>query len=136
MTKAEQGPKKLMLIDDEKSFCDLISFALKKLGFEIICFYNPKEALLKIFEISPDLILLDIAMPKMNGLELLVHIKKDLGEKCPPILLLTNLRYTDDGKIINEDFARSIGGIGVIHKSENLDEIINKINKVFEQTNF
>lgn len=133
---AEQRPKKLMLIDDEKSFCEVISFALKKEGFEIICFYNAKEALLKIFENLPDLILLDISMPEMNGLELLVHLKKDLGEKCPPILILTNLKYTDSGEAINDDFAKSIGAVGVINKSEDLDELIKKIkNLLNESTN-
>lgn len=127
---ADQRPKKILLIDDEKSFCEVISFALKKAGFEIKCFTNPKEALLKIFEDIPDLILLDIAMPEMNGLELLVYLKKDLMNKCPPILLLTNIKYTDDGKQIDKEFGNSIGVIDVIHKSDNLDEIIEKIKKV------
>ncbi|MCS7184037.1 MAG: response regulator [Patescibacteria group bacterium] len=126
---AELRPKKILLIDDEKSFCEVISFALKKAGFEIICYYDPKEALLKIIEDLPDLILLDIAIPEMNGLELLIHLKKDLGRKCPPIIFLTNLKYTEDGKSIDKDFSQSIGAVDVIHKSDNLDEMIGKINK-------
>ncbi|GIW65563.1 MAG: hypothetical protein KatS3mg094_082 [Candidatus Parcubacteria bacterium] len=127
---AEQRPYRILLVDDEKSFCDLISFALKKEGFEIECFYDPKEALLKIIEIKPDLVLLDISMPEISGLEFLVHLKKDLGSKCPNIIIITNLKYTDDGQEINDEFVRSLGLKGIIYKSSGLEEIIKKIKEI------
>ncbi|GIW66964.1 MAG: hypothetical protein KatS3mg095_0862 [Candidatus Parcubacteria bacterium] len=127
---AENQAYKILLVDDEKSFCEVISFALEKSGFNIECFSDPKEALLKVIESKPDIILLDIAMPEMNGLEFLVHLKKDLGIKCPPVIILTNLKYTDDGQEINENFIKSIGAAGIIHKSSDLESIIQKINEV------
>jgi two-component system response regulator VicR len=135
---AQNRPKKILIIDDEKSFCEVISYTLQKSGFEINCYNDPKEALLNINDNLPDLILLDILMPEIDGLELLVNLKKDLGEKCPPIILLTNLQYTKDGRKIDEDFAFSIGANGIIYKSNNLDEVINKISNLFSdhQINF
>lgn len=131
----EKRVPKIVLIDDEKSFCDIIFFALKKAGFDVICFTNPKEALLKIVEIIPDLVLLDILMPGIDGYELITHLKKDLGPKCPPIFLLTNLRYTTDGRILDDKLAKSFGAAGVIQKSGNLDNLLEKINEVLHGFN-
>lgn len=126
------GVKKILIIDDEKSFCELLSFILKKEGFEVYYFNDPQEALLKVVENIPDLILLDIAMPKLDGFDLLVKLKKDLGTRCPPVIFLTNLQYTDDGTPITDEFSKSLGAIGVIHKTDNWGYIIQKLKESIE----
>lgn len=126
MPEEEKG-KTIVIIDDEKSFCELLSFALKKDGFEVMYYTDPKEALINIVGQKPDLILLDLAMPVMNGFDLLTHLKNDLKEKIPKIVILTNLRYTSSGIKIDNDYAISIGTAGVIHKTSDLNEIVEKI---------
>jgi DNA-binding response OmpR family regulator len=121
---------KAVIIDDEKSFCELLSFVLKKEGFEIKCYNDPQEALLNIVSDKPDLILLDLTMPILNGFSLLEHLKKDLKEIHPKILIVTNLKYTDSGIPIDENYAQSIGADGLIHKTGDLDEMIKKIKQV------
>lgn len=120
---------KILLIDDEKSFCDIFSFALKKEGFNIEYFTDPKEALLNIVSKKPDLILLDIAMPIINGFSILSQLKKDLKEKQPKIVFLTNLKYSADGSLIDETYAKSLGADGIIHKTEDMDKVIEKIKE-------
>jgi DNA-binding response OmpR family regulator len=121
---------KAVIIDDEKSFCELLSFVLKKEGFEIKCYNDPQEALLNIVSDKPDLIILDLSMPVLNGFSLLEHLKKDLKEIHPKILIVTNLKYTDSGIPIDENYAQSIGADGLIHKTGDLDEMIKKIKQV------
>lgn len=120
---------KILLIDDEKSFCDIFSFVLKREGFDIKYFTDPKEALLNIVSEKPDLILLDIAMPIINGFSILSQLKKDLKEKQPKIVFLTNLKYSTDGSLIDETYAKSLGADGIIHKTEDMDKVIEKIKE-------
>jgi DNA-binding response OmpR family regulator len=127
---ANEKTIKIVIIDDEKSFCELLSFVLKKEGFEIKCYNDPQEALLNIVSDKPDLIILDLAMPVLNGFSLLEHLKKDLQEINPKILIVTNLKYTDSGIPIDENYAKSLGVDGLIHKTGDLDEMVKKIKQV------
>jgi two-component system response regulator VicR len=127
---AEKKAIKIVIIDDEKSFCDLISFVLKKEGFDVQCYCDSQEALLNIISDKPDLIMLDLAMPVLNGFSLLENIKKDLQEIHPKILIVTNLKYTDSGIPLDENYAKSFGVDGLIHKTGDLDEMVKKIKQV------
>jgi DNA-binding response OmpR family regulator len=127
---ANEKTIKIVIIDDEKSFCELLSFVLKKEGFEIKCYNDPQEALLNIVSDKPDLIILDLAMPVLNGFSLLEHLKKDLQEINPKILIVTNLKYTDSGIPIDENYAQSLGVDGLIHKTGDLYEMVKKIKQV------
>ena len=127
---AEKTAIKIVIIDDEKSFCELLSFVLKKEDFDVKCYTDSKDALLNIISDKPDLILLDLAMPEMNGFSLLEHLKKDLKEIHPKILIVTNLKYTDSGMLIDDNYAKLIGAQGIIHKTGDLGEIVKKIKEV------
>ena len=127
---AEKTAIKIVIIDDEKFFCEFLSFVLKKEGFDVKCYTDSKEALLNIVSDKPDLILLDLAMPEMNGFSLLEYLKKDLKEIHPKILIVTNLKYTDSGMPIDDNYAKLIGAQGIIHKTGDLDEIVKKIKEV------
>ncbi len=129
----EEKGKKIVIIDDEKSFCEVLLFALKKAGFEVIYYTDPQEALIKIVEIKPDLILLDLVMPIINGFDVLTYLKNDFKEKTPPIIILTNLEYTPSGIKIDDSYAVSIGTSGVIRKTSDLNEIIEKIKNFLNQ---
>jgi DNA-binding response OmpR family regulator len=127
---ANEKAIKIIIIDDEKSFCELLSFVLKKEGFEVKYYIDPQEALLNIVSDKPNLIILDLAMPVLNGFSLLEHLKKDLQEIHPKILIVTNLKYTDSGIPIDENYTKSLGVDGLIHKTGDLDEMVKKIKQV------
>ncbi|PAF14344.1 DNA-binding response regulator, partial [Shouchella clausii] len=56
--------KKILVVDDEKPIADILQFNLKKEGYEVVCAYDGNDALEKVEEIKPDLILLDIMLPQ------------------------------------------------------------------------
>lgn len=78
--------KKILVIDDEKPIADIIEFNLKKEGFDVHCAYDGNDALLKVEEIQPDLILLDIMLPGRDGMEVCREVRKKYDT---PIIMLT-----------------------------------------------
>ncbi|WP_088042114.1 response regulator YycF [Bacillus sp. EAC] len=78
--------KKILIVDDEKPIADILKFNLEKEGFEIVCAYDGEEALQKIDEFLPDLVLLDIMLPIRDGLEVCREIRKNHEM---PIIMIT-----------------------------------------------
>jgi len=78
--------KKVLVVDDEKNIVDIVVFNLNKEGYETIFAYDGEEGLKKALEEDPDIILLDIMMPKMDGFEV---CKKVREKKDTPIIMLT-----------------------------------------------
>ena len=68
--------KKILIIDDEKPISDIIQFNLNKEGYETITAFDGREALKKFEEESPDLIILDLMLPELDGLEVAKEVRK------------------------------------------------------------
>jgi two-component system response regulator (stage 0 sporulation protein F) len=68
---------KLLVVDDEKGFCNYLKDFFSSRGYKVFTAYNAKDALSLVGQESPDLVLLDVKLPDMNGLEVLRLIKKD-----------------------------------------------------------
>lgn len=79
----------ILVVDDERDLLDLIEYNLKKEGFKVLKAENGEEGISKAKEHKPDLILLDIMMPKMDGLEAVESMRKDEDLKKTPIIFLT-----------------------------------------------
>jgi len=124
---AAENKKLIFLIDDDRNFCNLFTLLFEKEKINVKCFFELEDALKALENEIPNLILLDIAMPKINGFNGLIEIKKLLKDKTIPILFITNLDYTDNGQRVDEALARSFGADGLIHKTESLEEILKKI---------
>lgn len=78
--------KKILVVDDEKPIADILQFNLKKEGYQVVCAYNGDEALKKVEEDQPDLMLLDIMLPNKDGMEVCREIRKKYDF---PIIMLT-----------------------------------------------
>jgi two-component system, OmpR family, response regulator VicR len=78
--------KRILVVDDEKPIADILQFNLKKEGYEVICAYDGAEALQKVEEVTPDLILLDIMLPQKDGMEVCREVRKKYDM---PIIMLT-----------------------------------------------
>ncbi len=81
--------KKIVLAEDEPQIARLIEFKLKKEGYKVIWKENGEEALEAIKADKPDLILLDVMMPVMDGYEVLRRVKEDENLKSIPVVMLT-----------------------------------------------
>lgn len=118
--------KKILIAEDDKFLASAYKLKLTKAGFEVQVVSHGGEALelLKIF--TPNIILLDLVMPIMDGFTTLEEIKKDEKYKSIPILVASNLGQKED-----IDRAIKSGANDFVVKSDiSLDELINKINKM------
>ena len=90
-TEVETEKKvRVLVIDDERGFCYFARKNLQDSGpFEVLIATDPKEGLLLAQREKPDLILLDVMMPQMDGFELLDRLKKNLDTATIPVLMLT-----------------------------------------------
>ena len=79
---------RIFVVDDEKDLTDLLHYQLGKEGFEVKFSNNPFEALGKARDFNPDLIILDVMMPELDGFQLLRMIRSDnLLQKVPVVML-------------------------------------------------
>jgi DNA-binding response OmpR family regulator len=83
--------QKILIIEDDPFLSEMYATKLKQAGFEVEAAFDGQEGLKKTKEDKPDLVLLDIVLPKMDGFEVLEKIKKDEAIREIPVVLLTNL---------------------------------------------
>ncbi len=81
--------KKVLIVDDEANIVISIEFLMKQAGYEVEIAYNGQDALAKVETFRPDLILLDVMMPKINGFEVSRRIRDNPGWNDVKIVMLT-----------------------------------------------
>lgn len=82
-------PKKLLIVDDAESMRGLISITLKSNGYEVIEASNGRDALTKMSGQKIDMIISDLNMPIMDGIEFIIQVKANAATKMIPIVMLT-----------------------------------------------
>jgi len=90
--------KVILLVEDDEFLAELYATKLNLEGFEVHLASDGEKGLKLLKEKKPDLVLLDIIMPKMDGFEVLKMIKADKTIKDTPVILLTNLSQKDEVK--------------------------------------
>jgi len=84
-------PKQVLVVDDDQNTVKFLSVVLSEHGFDPVPAYDGSEALTKIEQAKPDLIVLDVMMPKKSGFVLFKQLKKDDRYQDIPILMLTGV---------------------------------------------
>jgi DNA-binding response OmpR family regulator/cellulose synthase/poly-beta-1,6-N-acetylglucosamine synthase-like glycosyltransferase len=79
----------ILLVDDDYNFRELASYTIRSLGYEVVSAKDGAEALLRVDEIAPDLIVSDVMMPQLNGFDLLKALRANPETESIPIILLT-----------------------------------------------
>lgn len=87
---------KVLVVDDEDRLLRLMEAFLIPMGYEVILAHDGEEAIKKVREVSPDVILLDIMMPKMDGFEVARQLKEGEATKIIPIVMVTGLKEVED----------------------------------------
>jgi len=82
-------PARILVVDDNEANLDIAKLRLESQGYEVVTAIDGEEALAKTRELSPDLLLLDIMMPKMDGIEVTKRLKTDATLPFIPIILVT-----------------------------------------------
>jgi len=96
---------KALVVDDERHVARLLQFILKKHGYQVFVAYDGIEAVEKIMQIRPDVVLLDLVLPRMSGLEVLDRIRSDPVSKDTKVLVLTGHAFDADSQGLSRDLA-------------------------------
>lgn len=119
---------KILIIEDEQLLSDLYKIAFTKRNYEVELAVDGEDGLQKVKAGKPALILLDIMMPKMNGLQVLQHLKANPETKDIPVYIITNLTENT-----LEQQMRQLGALKLILKSQYLpDQIVDTVDEYFK----
>lgn len=80
---------KLLVVDDDKDVVETLKKRLIQEGYEVVVAFDGEEALLKVKEDNPDVILLDLILPKLNGFEVLKEVREKYKDKWKPVIIIS-----------------------------------------------
>ncbi|MBP3821019.1 response regulator [bacterium] len=116
--------KKILIVDDEQDIVESLKFVLEGYNYTCYCAYNGEDGLRLAREIMPDLIILDVMMPRINGFKISRLLKFDKKYKDIPILMIT-ARSQEEDKLIGEE----TGADEYITKPFDLDDVMKIVQK-------
>lgn len=116
--------KKVLIVDDSDSVRNILKLTLKLKGYQTVEAQNGQEAYDLIKQSDFDLIISDIDMPIMNGLELLNKVRKELNNKTVPLVICTAEKLSNEEDIIAQ------GATKIIHKPFSPNELLDLILKI------
>jgi CheY-like chemotaxis protein len=100
---------RILVVDDSEEVREFLQLALEEAGYEVETAADGEDAFAKVTHSRPDLILLDVVMPRMDGLELLLKLRSDLAPPVPPAILVSGFDLT-------EEEALRRGAVRFLHK--------------------
>ncbi len=116
---------KILIIEDETILVDVLSKKMEQEGYTVFSAQDGEQGLAEFEKVSPDLVLLDIVMPKMNGYEVLDALQQKYGKsKMPPVIIISN-----SGQPVEIDKALNLGARDYIVKAQfTPEEVMNKVD--------
>jgi two-component system alkaline phosphatase synthesis response regulator PhoP len=121
--------KKILIVDDEEHICELIGFNLRKNGYNTIVSGNGSNGLKLAREEKPDLILLDVMLPELDGYEVCKEIRKDSVISSTPIIMIT-ARGEEFDKVLGLE----LGADDYITKPFSIRELVARVKAVLRRT--
>ena len=119
--------KRILIVDDQKDIVELIRFKLENEGFECLVAFDGEEGLQKAKKENPDLILMDIMMPKINGYQVCRLLKSDENYKNIPIIMLSAKDQESD-----KFWGKESGADDYVTKPFDFEELFQKIQGYLE----
>jgi two-component system chemotaxis response regulator CheY len=124
--KSEQATmKRILTIDDSKTIRDMLMLTLSDAGFEVLQAVDGQDGVDMMASEQVDVIITDINMPRMNGYEVIRHLRDDPEHKSTPILVLTTESTAE-----KKGLAREAGATGWMVKPFDPDQLIATVNRV------
>lgn len=117
--------KRILVVDDEPELVEMLKFRLETSGYVVVTAFNGKEGLEKAKKEKPDLIILDIIMPEMDGTAMAQALKEDAETRDIPIIFLTCL--VEKGEV--KQGSRMIGSNLFIAKPFEAEELLSMVEK-------
>lgn len=116
------NPKTVLVAEDKASLTQMLKFLFLSKGLKVEIAYNGSEALEKAVSLLPDLILLDIMMPEMDGFEVLERLRENGATSQIPIIMLTARKSRED-----MEKAKELGAVEYITKPFKAIEVVDKV---------
>lgn len=118
--------KRILFIEDESALQKTLGDYLRHEGYDVVSALNGEDGLALANEKMPDLVFLDLILPKMHGFEVLKNLKGNKETKDIPIIILTNLEGTED-----VDKALELGAMTFLVKAQySMADLLEKVKKV------
>lgn len=117
--------KKIMTVDDSSSMRQMVGFTLKGAGYDVVEASNGKEALERMIGNSVDMLLVDLNMPVMDGIQLIREIRKNESHRFVPIVMLTT-----ESQEIKKREGKEAGATGWIVKPFKPEQLVAVVKKV------
>jgi two-component system chemotaxis response regulator CheY len=116
--------KTILIVDDSSSMRQLVTFALEDAGYDVVAAVDGKEALSKASENRMDMVVTDLNMPEMDGLELIRQLRAQPVYKFTPIIMLTT-----ESQEAKKQEGRKVGASGWIVKPFTPEQLIGVVKK-------
>lgn len=128
MAAMDSTPRVILLVDDEDNFREIFGTKLRHAGFTVEEAADGNEALKKFDAAHPNLVLLDVKMPGMDGVQVFFKLKERMPS--PPVVFLTNFAEPrQEAAAVDEKFAAEVGAVEFIKKTDDLDAVVEKVKE-------
>lgn len=124
MTLMAKTKKQILVVDDEPAWLKILSYILRKKGFEVREESNATAALVALKEYKPDLIVSDVRMPDMNGFDFLDRVKHSKNNSRTPFVFVTAIDDYDSRKA-----AQDLGATDYLTKPFNEEDVVGILSK-------
>ena len=125
---SDGAKRKVLIVDDEPSIAKILRKQLEVAGFEVTVAVDGEDGLAKVREWKPELVLLDVMLPKINGHEVCKTLKADPELKGIPVIMLTAKTQRQD-----QDLAQQQGADAFLTKPFQLAELLAKVRGLLGQ---
>jgi two-component system alkaline phosphatase synthesis response regulator PhoP len=120
---------KILVVDDEVYIVHILDFSLGVEGYDVVTAFDGEQALAKVAQDRPDLIVLDIMMPKLDGYETCKRLKGDAATRNIPVILLSA-----KGRNVDQKVGFEVGADDYITKPFSPRKLVDRINSILGQT--
>lgn len=120
--------EKILIVDDDRNIVEMVTLRLKTNGYQVISAFNGSDALAKAKEEKPDLILLNIMLPQLNGIMTTLKLKSNKETKSVPVIIISGIKERDE-----QILAHHVGAADYIIKPFESEELLTKIAKALKR---
>lgn len=118
---------RILSIEDDVDLQQVVAYVLKKKGWEVVFAYDGKDGLEKALELKPNLILLDMMLPGLNGIEVITELKANETTRAIPVIVMT--AFPSDAQFL-ESIAVAMGAVEYLAKPVHIDVLVSTIERL------